>query len=58
MSIENLPLHVPQFQELCDVIRGGLQNNYKESSCDVVDCPNLSDSPYFLAAPGTVPVSY
>ena len=52
MPLENACLHKPILEELSDVIRGGLQTNYKESSCTVVDCPNLADAPFFLAASG------
>ncbi|CAK8676104.1 ester hydrolase C11orf54 homolog [Clavelina lepadiformis] len=52
MAIESRVLHIPPLQELADTIAGGLQDNYAESSCTVVDCPDLSKDPYGLAAPG------
>ena len=52
MSIECLPLHMPKLDEICNVILGGLQKNYKDSSCTVMTCPDLSSDPFNLAAPG------
>lgn len=57
MPIENLALHVPKLDEMCDVILGGLQNNYKDVSCAVVTCPDLSGDPFYLAAPGKLIIS-
>lgn len=34
------------------VIERGLKENFKEASVNVVDCPNLTSSPWQLAAPG------
>jgi len=52
MPIENLQLHIPELEELCDIILGGLKSNYKNASCAVTECPNLADAPYYLAASG------
>ena len=52
MPLENLQLHKPSLEELCDVMCGGLQSNYKEFSCRVTECPNLADAPFHLAASG------
>ena len=34
------------------VIEKGLKENFKEASVNIVDCPNLTSSPWQLAAPG------
>nr|CAB3226507.1 ester hydrolase C11orf54 homolog [Phallusia mammillata] len=52
MPVQSQALHVPPLEELAEVIATGLKENYKEASCQVVDCPDLSKAPYGLAAPG------
>ncbi|XP_039262808.2 ester hydrolase C11orf54 homolog [Styela clava] len=52
VSVEKADLHVPPLPELADVIEKSLSENYKEYSCEVVDCPDLSEEPFRLAAPG------
>lgn len=49
---ENCQLHVPPLSELADVIRQGLEFNFAHVQVEVVDCPDLSVSPFHLAAPG------
>ena len=34
------------------VIEKGLKENFKEASVNIVDCPDLTSSPWQLAAPG------
>lgn len=51
-AVENKKLHKPPLHELANVINAGLQTNFKESSCEVVKCPDLSQAPFGLAAPG------
>lgn len=52
MPVDHKPLHIPDLHELASVVADGLQTNYKESSCTVVDCPNLAEEPYGLASRG------
>uniref|UniRef100_H2YBD9 DUF1907 domain-containing protein n=1 Tax=Ciona savignyi TaxID=51511 RepID=H2YBD9_CIOSA len=52
MPVESVALHMPSLDELAEVISVGLRKNYKESSCSVVDCPDLSKEPFGLAANG------
>lgn len=52
VPIENKDLYVPDLDELASVIQSGLQLNYKEAECTVVDCPDLTKAPYRLAAKG------
>nr|XP_002131943.1 ester hydrolase C11orf54 homolog [Ciona intestinalis] len=52
MLVENVALHVPSMEELAEVVGVGLKKNYKEWSCSVVDCPDLSKAPFGLASNG------
>ena len=52
MPVENLSLHFPNLSELSDVIQAGLKENFKEAFCSVTNCPNLTEKPFCLAAPG------
>lgn len=52
MPVDFKPLHIPQLDELANAVTKGLQTNYKESSCTVVDCPDLTQAPYGLASRG------
>ena len=52
MPVDHKPLYVPELDELANVVANGLKSNYKDSSCSVVDCPDLSKEPYGLASPG------
>lgn len=50
--MESCQLHVPPLNELADVLRQGLALNFARVQVDVVDCPDLSQSPFFLTASG------
>ncbi|KAK4029539.1 hypothetical protein OUZ56_022520 [Daphnia magna] len=50
--LENCQLHVPPLSELADVLRQGLESHFAHVQVEVVDCPDLSSSPFHLAAPG------
>lgn len=52
MNVESKPLHVPDLEELAAVIRKGLETNYKSSTCQVVECPDLTRAPFGLASKG------
>lgn len=52
--VETCNLHVPPLNEIADVIRNGLRSLYAEVEVEVVDCPDLSQPPFHLAAAGTV----
>jgi hypothetical protein len=45
-------LKVPQTNEVCEVLRKGLEKHFKQVACDIVDCPDLTKPPFKLAAPG------
>ena len=50
--VEHQELHVPPLDELCKVLKSALSKNFKEVHVDVVDCPDLLQKPWNLAAPG------
>lgn len=52
MSVEKVNLDIPPLSELAEIVGKSLSENYKESSCEVVDCPDLTQKPFRLAAPG------
>ena len=52
MQIEEFPLDAPSLEEIVDVIKPALESNYKSSSISVVDCPDLRQPPFGLAAEG------
>ena len=52
MALEKQVLYVPKLDEMADVLDFGLKQNYKDVSCSVVDCPDLSKEPFGLAAAG------
>lgn len=45
-------LHTPELTELASVLTVGLQKSFKSASARVVDCPDLTEKPFRLAAPG------
>jgi hypothetical protein len=51
-SVHKFPLSPPTLQELVSSITVGLQNNFKEVSVEVANCPNLRQTPFCLAAEG------
>ncbi|XP_046655484.1 ester hydrolase C11orf54 homolog [Daphnia pulicaria] len=50
--LESCQLHVPPLDELANVLRQGLALHFAFVQVDVVDCPDLSQSPFHLTAPG------
>jgi len=52
MKVESKSLHLPDLEELAAVIRKGLETNYQSSSCQVVECPDLTQAPFGLASKG------
>jgi hypothetical protein len=45
-------LHRPSLDEFATVVKDGLKNNFSIVDVDVVDCPDLSEAPFHLAASG------
>lgn len=45
-------LDPPPLQELVGVLTSALESNYHQSSCKVVQCPDLRNAPFGLAAEG------
>jgi hypothetical protein len=49
---EEKDLFLPPLVDLASVLEDGLKNNFKEVSVGVVDCPDLTQTPWHLAAKG------
>lgn len=52
LNIIKRQLHVPSLDEVKNVLKDGLSKNFAEFQVEVVDCPNLTQEPFTLAAPG------
>lgn len=52
MARVEFPLSPPSLEELVEVLRPALETNYNEAFTGVVDCPDLREAPFRLAAPG------
>ncbi|XP_038058677.1 ester hydrolase C11orf54-like isoform X1 [Patiria miniata] len=52
LPVEKKALHVPDLEELATVLEDGLKSYFASVSVSVVDCPDLSQQPFTLAAPG------
>ncbi|XP_072040997.1 ester hydrolase C11orf54-like [Amphiura filiformis] len=50
--VEQADLHIPELQELARVLQDGLGENFESVSVNVVDCPDLTQEPFTLAASG------
>lgn len=57
MSSQSVPvkkadMHVPAMEEVAKVLNDGLEKNFSTVSVNVVECPDLTQKPYGLSAPG------
>ncbi|XP_031635011.1 ester hydrolase C11orf54 homolog [Contarinia nasturtii] len=52
LSFEDFELYTPPLSQLAEALSEGLRENYAEVSVKVVDCPDLTASPFNLAAKG------
>ncbi|XP_071790403.1 ester hydrolase C11orf54 homolog [Asterias amurensis] len=52
LPVEKQALHVPELQELAEVLQDGLQSHFESIAVSVVDCPDMTQKPFTLAAPG------
>ncbi|KZC06360.1 PREDICTED: ester hydrolase C11orf54 homolog [Dufourea novaeangliae] len=52
INIVKKELHVPPLDEIKDVLKEGLARNFFDVQVEVVDCPDLTQEPFTLAAPG------
>jgi len=50
--VESCSLHTPHLEEIAKVLGDGLKQNFCEVSVQVVECPDLTKTPWTLAAPG------
>jgi len=51
-NVEKFPLHYPSLDEVAKVLEDGLRKNFADVDVSVVDCPDLSQPPFHLAASG------
>lgn len=47
-----LELHCPAFDEVRQVLQDGLAQNFSHVEVRVTECPNLTEAPFLLTAPG------
>jgi len=52
LRVEWKPLNTPPLPDVAKVLQDGLQNNFSQASVEVVECPDLSQKPWGLAAKG------
>ncbi|KAJ4377631.1 hypothetical protein N0V83_000458 [Neocucurbitaria cava] len=52
MQTERFPLSPPSLEELADKLNGHLAANYQHVTLSVVQCPDLRQAPFYLAAAG------
>lgn len=52
VPVEKKALYVPSLEEVAEVFRSTLPDNYAEVSVDVVDSPDLTQKPFLLANKG------
>uniref|UniRef100_T1GJ03 DUF1907 domain-containing protein n=1 Tax=Megaselia scalaris TaxID=36166 RepID=T1GJ03_MEGSC len=49
---EEKSLHVPELDEIVQVLQSALSRNFQEVTVEIVDCPNLTAEPYSLVCEG------
>lgn len=52
LKVERIATHVPDLEEVAGVLGKGLTKNFTNVSVSVVDCPDLTQPPFHLAAAG------
>lgn len=52
LPVESRDLLQPPSEELAQVLKDGLSKNFSNVEVEVVDCPDLREKPWTLAAPG------
>jgi len=52
LPLESVDLFVPDLKELGDVVEAALRGNFESAKVEVVNCPDLSQPPFHLAAQG------
>ena len=52
LAVESRNLDVPPLDELVQVLQKGLSENFAHVQVESVDCPDLSEPPFHLAASG------
>ncbi|XP_048046005.1 ester hydrolase C11orf54 homolog isoform X3 [Megalobrama amblycephala] len=49
---EKFQLHVPNLEELCQVLESGLNKNFSDVKVSVTDCPDLTNEPFRFPVKG------
>lgn len=49
---EKFQLHVPNLEELCQVLESGLNKNFSDVKVSVTDCPDLTQQPFGFPVKG------
>uniref|UniRef100_A0A2P2I8E8 Ester hydrolase C11orf54 homolog n=1 Tax=Hirondellea gigas TaxID=1518452 RepID=A0A2P2I8E8_9CRUS len=52
LSVDTQQLFVPSLSEVCDTLQDGLSRNFETVKVEVVDCPDLTQSPFCLSGRG------
>nr|CAI5837138.1 unnamed protein product [Callosobruchus analis] len=52
LPMETKTLYLPPLQEIADHLNASLKSNFADIRCEVVDCPDLTKDPFYLASPG------
>jgi len=52
LPVESKALHLLPLEEVAQCLQSGLQANFSDASVEVVDCPDLTQSPWSLASKG------
>lgn len=52
LDIKKVILQKPKLEEVAKILNDGLAKYFEHASVSVVDCPDLTQSPFHLAAPG------
>lgn len=51
-NVKKVTLQKPSLEEVAKILNDGLGKHFEHASVSVVDCPDLTQSPFHLAAPG------
>ncbi|KAL4223693.1 hypothetical protein ACF0H5_017161 [Mactra antiquata] len=52
IPVTRIPTHVPELDEVANVLTEGLKKNFANVSVAVVDCPDLTQPPFYLSSEG------
>lgn len=52
VKVDKIPTHVPSVEDVTQVLKEGLAKNFTNLDVSVVDCPNLTQPPFYLSSEG------